>query len=135
MKISTGIIDEFIIFILNHQGTNDWTESRSKLPCTYCSITKSPTWRPGPCGPSTLCNKCGVLYMNSGNRTRNIDLLCKQGKPVWYRRNPTTWDWKAEKEISMDDPRVSAWYHREMRRNNMWLEENKAKKQRTTLSV
>ncbi|KAI3897294.1 hypothetical protein MKX03_036644 [Papaver bracteatum] len=30
--------------------------------CSHCEITKTPQWREGPLGPSTLCNACGVCY-------------------------------------------------------------------------
>lgn len=30
--------------------------------CTHCQVAKTPQWRDGPLGPSTLCNACGVRY-------------------------------------------------------------------------
>ena len=63
----------------------------SKLPCTYCGVTQSTTWRPGP-GPSTLCNKRGVAYMDSGRRTFDRFQLCIN-EPVWCKRDISSWEW------------------------------------------
>ena len=30
--------------------------------CTWCGITSSPEWRPGPTGKKTLCNACGLKF-------------------------------------------------------------------------
>ncbi|KAI1335939.1 hypothetical protein F5Y15DRAFT_396275 [Xylariaceae sp. FL0016] len=30
--------------------------------CTLCDTTDTPQWRPGPSGPSSLCNVCGLVY-------------------------------------------------------------------------
>ncbi|GAB2218607.1 hypothetical protein Droror1_Dr00001833 [Drosera rotundifolia] len=37
-------------------------EQRRK--CTHCEVEESPQWRQGPLGPRTLCNACGLRYMN-----------------------------------------------------------------------
>ncbi|KAF8726283.1 hypothetical protein HU200_019742 [Digitaria exilis] len=30
--------------------------------CMHCTSSETSQWRPGPCGPSTLCNACGTRY-------------------------------------------------------------------------
>ena len=105
-------IDAFIAFLIN-QNTKAPTQSRTKLPCTYCGVTESTTWRPGPCGPSTLCNTCGVKYMDSGKRNRQIDLIMKRGQAIWVKKDATSWMWVQEKEAPTDDPRVNQWKQRE----------------------
>ena len=77
--------------------------SRSKLPCTYCGVEQSTTWRPGPCGPSTLCNKCGVAYMDSGRRNRSIDLIMHKNEPVWCKRDASSWEWVIERKAPFND--------------------------------
>ena len=78
---SANTIDAFINFLLAEK--NSKTQSKTKLPCTYCGVNESSTWRPGPCGPSTLCNKCGVMYMDSGKRNRQIDLIYTKNTAMW----------------------------------------------------
>lgn len=34
----------------------------SRLVCRNCHCIATPKWRPGPHGPATLCNVCGLLY-------------------------------------------------------------------------
>ena len=116
-------IDAFIAFILNH-NTKAPTQSRTKLPCTYCGAVESTTWRPGPCGPSTLCNTCGVKYMDSGKRNRQIDLIMKRGVAVWVKKDPTSWMWVQDKEAPTDDPRVTQWMQRESVRMKLMTDLN-----------
>jgi len=33
--------------------------------CTSCSTITTAQWRSGPCGPRTLCNRCGLRYAKS----------------------------------------------------------------------
>ncbi|KAK9821779.1 hypothetical protein WJX81_001398 [Elliptochloris bilobata] len=33
--------------------------------CLQCGTQETPLWRPGPAGPKTLCNACGVRYMKA----------------------------------------------------------------------
>ena len=33
--------------------------------CMQCGTTHTPQWRTGPCGPSTLCNACGVKRLRA----------------------------------------------------------------------
>ena len=90
-NINPLAVDAFIAFIIkefdNKNSINKSTQSsRSKLPCTYCGTIESTTWRPGPCGTGTLCNVCGVKYMDSGKRKRQIDLLLKKNQPMWVKK-------------------------------------------------
>ena len=76
-NINPLAVDAFIAFMIkeitNKSSSIKTTQtSRSKLPCTYCGTDESTTWRPGPCGTGTLCNGCGVKYMDSGKRKREI---------------------------------------------------------------
>ncbi|CAM0884900.1 unnamed protein product [Alopecurus aequalis] len=36
--------------------------------CRHCHATETPQWRPGPDGPGTLCNGCGIRYRRAGDR-------------------------------------------------------------------
>ncbi|KAG0211537.1 hypothetical protein BGX28_007761 [Mortierella sp. GBA30] len=38
------------------------TGHSSQPRCSYCDSTSTPQWRRGPDGPSTLCNRCGILW-------------------------------------------------------------------------
>ncbi|KAF9988476.1 hypothetical protein BGZ75_009327 [Mortierella antarctica] len=40
----------------------DATSTLSRPRCAYCSVASTPRWRRGPDGPSSLCNKCGILW-------------------------------------------------------------------------
>jgi hypothetical protein len=93
--------------------------SRSKLPCTYCGVDQSTTWRPGPCGPSTLCNKCGVAYMDTGRRNRSIDLIMQKNVPVWCKRDASSWEWVIERKAPLNDPRVQMWIRHEASRREI----------------
>ena len=115
---SAEIIDAFINFLLQTEK-NSKTQSKTKLPCTYCGAIESSTWRPGPCGPSTLCNKCGVMYMDSGKRNRQIDLVCIKNTAMWVKKDATSWMWKQDKEAPVDDHRVQMWIQRERVRNRL----------------
>lgn len=118
-------IDAFIAFVLS-SNTKTPTQSRTKLPCTYCNTPEATTWRPGPCGPSTLCNTCGVKYMDSGKRNRQIDLIMKRGQAMWVKKDPTSWMWVQEKEAPMSDPRVTQWIQRETVRMKLMTDMNPA---------
>ena len=102
--------------------------SRFKKPCTRCNTMVSSTWRPGPCGSSTLCNACGVLYMNRDNRTRMIDLILHENKPIWVTRNNTDYQWKAHTVADMKDDRIEKWQRHEMERQAIHERENKRRK-------
>lgn len=109
---SPQAVDAFIAFMVQQLGSTKST-SKTKLPCTYCQTTESTTWRPGPCGASTLCNTCGVKYMDSGKRNRQIDLILKKGVPMWVKKDPTSWMWKEDKNGDVNDTRVQQWISRE----------------------
>ena len=102
--------------------------SRFKQPCTRCQTMLSSTWRPGPCGSSTLCNACGVLYMNQNNRTRMIDLILHENKPVWVTRNSTNYQWSAHSTADMTDKRIQKWQRHEMERHAIHERESKKRK-------
>lgn len=113
--LTPDFLDAFIVFLIDELKPKH-VQSKPKAPCTYCSTTDSPTWRPGPCGTGTLCNTCGVKYMDSGKRQRQIDLVLKRNVPVWVKKDPTSWMWKEDKEAPKDDSRVINWMNREKMR-------------------
>ena len=120
-SINPLAVDAFIAFMLKEITNKSLPvkttqTSRSKLPCTYCGTNESTTWRPGPCGTGTLCNGCGVKYMDSGKRKRQIDLLLKKNQPMWVKKDPTSWMWKEDKLAPANDPRVIQWISREQTR-------------------
>ena len=115
---SAEIIDAFIDFLLQTEK-NSKTQSKTKLPCTYCGLNESTTWRPGPCGPSTLCNKCGVMYMDSGKRNRQIDLVYVKNTAMWVKKDATSWMWKEDREAPSGDHRVQMWVQRETTRHKL----------------
>jgi hypothetical protein len=106
-------VDAFIRFLITQANSKPISTSRTKLPCTYCSIQESTTWRPGPCGPSTLCNKCGVMYMDTGKRHRQIDLIMSKNCAMWVKKDQSCWLWKEDKQAPVSDPRVLSWIQRE----------------------
>lgn len=90
--------------------------SRQKMPCTRCGTMLSTTWRPGPCGTSSLCNKCGVMYMVRQARPRMIDLVISEDRPIWMERAKDSMRWKTSKEADMKDPRIRRWVQQEEER-------------------
>ncbi|ONK78006.1 uncharacterized protein A4U43_C02F13220 [Asparagus officinalis] len=54
---------------LEEQGVKAQVQAQVKNQgpkrCTKCLSSKTPLWRPGPLGPKTLCNACGLRF-NSG---------------------------------------------------------------------
>lgn len=90
--------------------------SRQKLPCTRCGTHLASTWRPGPCGTSSLCNTCGVMYMVRNNRPRMVDLVMDENRCVWMARHPETLQWYEDREADIKDKRVSTWVRQEKER-------------------
>uniref|UniRef100_A0A7N0TJA2 GATA-type domain-containing protein n=1 Tax=Kalanchoe fedtschenkoi TaxID=63787 RepID=A0A7N0TJA2_KALFE len=41
--------------------------------CEFCGCTETPTWRRGPSGPNTLCNRCGLRYMRNQKKAKNAE--------------------------------------------------------------
>lgn len=102
--------------------------SRFKKPCTRCHTMVSPTWRPGPCGSSTLCNACGVLYMDREHRTRMVDLILHGAKPMWISRNTKNFQWALHREANLKDERIRKWTDHEMERQSLRDVERKRRK-------
>lgn len=100
--------------------------SRKKLPCTRCGAHLSCTWRPGPCGTSSLCNACGCQYMARGERPRMIDLVMDGDRVVWMERNPETFQWYESYEADKKDARIQNWAQHEEERVN-FVESKKRK--------
>ncbi|KAF6821899.1 gata transcription factor [Colletotrichum plurivorum] len=54
----------------HHSGVPDYVSTtgrgknrrRVEFSCHKCHRVDTPEWRPGPDGPSTLCNVCGLIY-------------------------------------------------------------------------
>lgn len=90
--------------------------SRQKLPCTRCGAHLSSTWRPGPCGTSSLCNACGVQYMVRGERPRMIDLIRSEGRVIWMERHPENFQWFESHEADIKDGRIKHWASHEEER-------------------
>ncbi|KAJ4144583.1 hypothetical protein LMH87_003462 [Akanthomyces muscarius] len=40
------------------------------ISCHQCGEVNSPEWRPGPQGPGTLCNVCGLIYAKQESHRR-----------------------------------------------------------------
>lgn len=100
--------------------------SRQKLPCTRCGTHVASTWRPGPCGTSSLCNTCGVMYMVRNNRPRMVDLVMDENRCVWMARHQDTLQWYEDREADIKDKRVSTWVRQEKERN-AYVESKKRK--------
>ncbi len=112
-------LDQVVGFIIQqyyHSRTEAKIMSRHKLPCTRCGTFVSSTWRPGPCGTSSLCNTCGVQYMRRQGRPRMIDLVMDEGQAVWMSRNPGTLQWREERVADLKDVRIRQWSNHETER-------------------
>ena len=90
--------------------------SRHKLPCTRCKTMVSSTWRPGPCGTSSLCNTCGVKYMRRQGKPRMIDLVRDDSRTVWMERDANSFQWQETKEANKLDKRIQVWSSHEVER-------------------
>ena len=91
------------------QDTRQMVMSRQKMPCTRCGTYVSPTWRPGPCGTSSLCNACGLMYMVRQNRPHMIDLVVSNDRVIWMGREQDSLQWKEDREADLKDPRIQTW--------------------------
>lgn len=113
-------IDEVVGYIISEyykqKNVTQKVMSRQKLPCTRCGVLMSTTWRPGPCGASSLCNACGVMYMVRNQRPRMIDLVLSEERAVWMERAADSFQWLESKEADMKDPRIQRWYAHEEER-------------------
>lgn len=113
-------LDEVCGLIINQYykqaNTKQKVMSRQKMPCTRCGTHISPTWRPGPCGTSSLCNKCGLLYMERNHRPRMVDLVVSNDLPVWMERESDTLQWRQSKVADTKDPRIHKWITHEEER-------------------
>lgn len=114
-------------FNLQKEGSS---MSRFKLPCTRCQTMVSTTWRPGPCGTSSLCNTCGVLYMQrSTTRPRMVDLVLNgENKPVWLKRDNSTFQWYEDSPANTKDKRIAAWSRQESERVQFTQSQHKKRK-------
>lgn len=112
-------LDQLVGFIIQQYyqcaGTSK-IMSRRKLPCTRCQTFISSTWRPGPCGTSSLCNTCGVQYMRRQGRPRMIDLVMDEGQPVWMERDSATLQWCVQHTADIKDERIHQWSNHETER-------------------
>ncbi len=112
-------LDQVVGFIIQQYYMNNESSkimSRHKLPCTHCGTFISSTWRPGPCGTSSLCNTCGVQYMRRQGRPRMIDLVMDEGKPVWMERDSSTLQWRVQHDADVKDKRIHQWSDHETER-------------------
>lgn len=113
-------------FSLKKDGTS---MSRYKLPCTRCRAMVSTTWRPGPCGTSSLCNTCGVLYMQRASRPRMVDLVLNgENKPVWLKRDNSTFQWYEDCPANIKDERIASWSCQESERVQFTQSQHKKRK-------
>lgn len=110
----------------NQNAVSKKTMSRQKLPCTRCGTHVASTWRPGPCGTSSLCNTCGVMYMDRCTRPRMVDLVIDEGRCVWMARHQDTLQWYEDREADIKDKRVVTWVRQEKERN-AYVESKKRK--------
>ena len=112
-------LDEVVGLIIQsffkERGSKDCM-SRHRLPCTRCRALTSSTWRPGPCGTSSLCNACGLQYMQRGTRPRMIDLVCDEDRVIWMERDPETFQWTESSEADITDFRLERWRRHEEER-------------------
>lgn len=125
MQLDT-IVGLIIQEYYNHNAVAKKMMSRQKLPCTRCGTHVASTWRPGPCGTSSLCNTCGVMYMRRPPRPRMVDLVMDEDRCVWMARNQQTLQWYEDREADMKDKRVSTWVRQEKERN-AYVESKKRK--------
>lgn len=113
-------VDEVVGIIINeYYKTQQKTQqimSKKRMPCTRCRTHISPTWRPGPCGTSSLCNKCGLMYMVRNYRPRMIDLVMSDGKPTWMERRKDSLQWHESLAADTKDPRIQTWAQQEEER-------------------
>ena len=113
-------LDEIVGYIIGEyykqNGEHQKVMSRSKMPCTRCRCLLSATWRPGPCGTSSLCNACGLLYMIRNQRPRMIDLVISDGRVIWMERRSDSLRWQESSDADMKDPRVKTWFRQEEER-------------------
>jgi hypothetical protein len=105
-----------IISAYYKESGNSSCMSRQKLPCTRCGAHLSTTWRPGPCGTSSLCNACGVQYMVRGDRPRMIDMVMDDSRVIWMERNPESYQWFESSQADLRDPRILKWFKHEEER-------------------
>ena len=92
------------------------TMSRHRLACTRCRTLVSSTWRPGPCGTASLCNRCGVQYMRRQGKPRMIDLIREGDRTLWVQRDPKSFQWQETYEADMKDRRIRQWSNHETER-------------------
>lgn len=104
------------------------TMSRHKLPCTRCRVSVATTWRPGPCGSASLCNRCGILWTARPKRPRMVDLVVAGGEPIWVERDTKSMEWVKTNSADMQDNRVRLWFHNENEKLNYIHMNNKKRK-------
>lgn len=112
-------VDEVVGHIIQkyyEQNPGKKLMSRHKLPCTRCRTVVSSTWRPGPCGTSSLCNTCGVQYMRRQGKPRMIDLVKEGDRPIWVERDAASFQWKETREADFKDHRITQWSNHETER-------------------
>lgn len=111
-----------------NQSKETKTMSRHKLPCTRCGVNVATTWRPGPCGSASLCNRCGILWTTRPNRPRMVDLVVFDNSPVWVERDTKSMQWRKTNNADVRDARVGLWFHNEKEKLNYIHTNNKKRK-------
>ena len=113
-------LDEVVQYILQRyyqSQKNGMNMSRFRMPCTRCHTMVSTTWRPGPCGTSSLCNTCGVQYTARTSRPRMVDLVLDgENRPTWVKRDPGTLQWVRDCTADIKDQRILSWANQESER-------------------
>lgn len=117
-----------IVQMYYQQSKETKTMSRHKLPCTRCRVNVATTWRPGPCGSASLCNRCGILWTTRPSRPRMVDLVVSDGAPVWVERDSKSMEWTKTNNADIRDDRVKIWLHNETEKLNYIQTNNKKRK-------
>lgn len=105
-------VDFVVNFIIKQYFQNQDRKkcmSNKQLPCTCCLTYISSAWRPGPAGPGSLCNVCGIKYTNRKERPRMIELVLIEEKAMWMQRHKLSLQWEELCEADNTDSRIISW--------------------------
>ncbi|KAG7111991.1 hypothetical protein HYQ45_011941 [Verticillium longisporum] len=53
-------------------GACSSSRNAARFVCHACNRVQTPEWRPGPDGPGTLCNVCGLVYASRKRNNKSL---------------------------------------------------------------
>lgn len=115
--ITADNVDACVAFLLTMLGVGV-RKKKKERSCLCCGVTDTVTWRPSEFGRNTLCNRCGLKWIESEKRDRTLDLiLYNEDTAVWVVKK--SGHWAVLREADKKKKEVSSWIKRQRKRKHL----------------